>query len=437
MKSINQAVILCGGKGTRLGGLTKTVPKPLLEVAGEVLLDRSIRLLAEHGIERVLLIAGHLGDQIERHYGEGEFAGVKVEVFVEPSPLGTSGALPLVKEQLDEQFLLVYGDVFIDFDISRVTDAHQTWRKKGALATLLTRPSDHPWDSHLIARNDEGWVEEFVFEQEDGKLYENCGNVAIYCLERNFVDEIPAGASDFGRDIFPAVLGRGGKLGTVDLEIGGFVRDMGTPDRLAVVERYIARKASAEEARTHPLPLKVAFLDRDGTLNVEKGHLKSPEDLELLPGVESALARLKSAGWRCILITNQPGIARGEFEVKDLEAIHEALLSRIEEAGGSIEAIYYSPYHPETHHGEGVRELRRASDCRKPNSGMIFQAAEERDLNLAECVMIGDSWRDVRAGQGAGVRTVFLGKAEEGLEVGADWCASSLGAAVDHLLEKS
>lgn len=434
---MKQAIILCGGKGTRLGGLTQTVPKPLLKVAGEVLLDRSIRLLAQHGIESVLLIAGHLGDQIEEHYREGQFEGVNVDVFVEPSPLGTSGALPLVKEQLDEQFLLVYGDVFLDFDVSALVAAHRVWRENGALATLLTRPSDHPWDSHLIARDEEGWVEEFVFEQQEGKLYENCGNVAIYGLERIFVDEIPTGASDFGRDIFPSVLKGGGKLGTVDLEIGGFVRDMGTPDRLALVERYIARKARAMRARHAPKALKVALLDRDGTLNVEKGHLSSPDDLELLPGVEEALALLHSNGWRCILITNQPGIARGEFTVKDLEKIHEALELRVAESGGEIEAIYYSPYHPETQHGEGVLELRRASDCRKPNSGMLFDAEEELGLDLAECVMIGDSWRDIKAGQGAGVRTFFLGETDKGLEIGADWCALSLKEAVEFLLNKS
>lgn len=433
---MKQAVILCGGRGTRLGNLTKAVPKPLLPVAGEVLLDRSIRLLARHGIERVLLIAGHLGDQIESHYSSGSFEGVAVEVFVEPEPLGTAGALPLVKDQLDEQFLLVYGDVFIDFDISRVRDAHQAWRQKGALATLLSRPSDHPWDSHLIARDAEGWVEEFVFEQEEGRLYENCGNVAIYALERAFVDFVPAGSSDFGRDIFPAILKEGGRLGTVDLEIGGFVRDMGTPDRLAVVEQYLARCKRAETARNSPQGLKIALLDRDGTLNVEKGHLGKAAELELLPGVGEALRRLHEAHWRCVLITNQPGLARGEFTEGDLEEIHEVLNTEVENAGGKLEAIYYSPFHPETHHGEGVRELRRASDCRKPNSGMIFQAEEDLGFALGESVMIGDSWRDMKAGQGAGVRTFFLGDQGEGESLGATWTGSGLAEAVDLLLLK-
>ena len=427
---MRQAVILCGGRGTRLGELTRDIPKPLLPVGGEVLLDKTIALLERDGIARVLLIAGHLGEQIEERYKGGTLGGVEITVFRELEALGTAGGLVLAQDLLEDSFLLVYGDIFVDLNFARLREEHLSRAAEGAVATLLVRPSDHPWDSHLVDFNEQGWVNEFVFQQEEGRLYRNWGNVAIYGCEKTIVDFIPRGqSSDFGRDVFPAILKSGGKIGVCELEVGAFVRDMGTPDRLAVVEEYLERKRQALEAKEQPLKPRVLLLDRDGTLNVEKGHLGRAEDLELLPGVGETLCKFKQAGWKCHVITNQPGIARGEFSQEDLDAIHMRLRELIAEEGGEIGDIFYSPFHPETHHGDGVKALRRASDCRKPNPEMLFKAAEECGFSLGEAVMVGDTWRDIVAGNLAGVRTVFVGEpgtTDHGTLATPTWSASTL-----------
>lgn len=423
---IEQAVILCGGRGTRLGSLTTAIPKPLLPVAGTVLLDRSISLLQEQGFKKFLLLAGHLGEQIEEHYAGRSVLNAEIEVFIEPEPLGTAGSLPLVEELLDDEFLLVYGDVFIDFDARRLADFHEAG-DRDVVASLLVRQSDHPWDSHLVDLDEEGEVREFIFEQEDGKLYKNWGNVAIYACSKNIIDFIPRGeASDYGRNIFPAILNGGGRLRGLELEVGGFVRDMGTPDRLALVENYLKRKERSAVAVGSPKELKIAFLDRDGTLNKEVGLISDLNQLEMIEGAAEAVAELCRSGWRCFMITNQPVIARGLCDRQTLNEINAKVVSMVEAAGGKIEKIYYSPFHPETHYGDGVKELRRASDCRKPGSGMLYQAEEENGLDLAEVVMIGDSWRDIVAGRGAGVRTCFLGSKAEGERLGADFLANDL-----------
>ena len=431
---MKQAVILCGGKGTRLGSLTSDVPKPLLPVLGEVLLDRTIRLLAKAGFESVILLAGHLGEQIQAHYSIGEFSSVKVSVFIEPEALGTAGSLPLVKDQLDEKFLLVYGDIFVDFDARRLADFHEEC-DDNVIASLLVRQSDHPWDSHLVDVSDDGEVNDFIFEQDETRLYKNFGNVAIYGCSKSILNYIPDGIpSDYGRDIFPAILKDKGRLKALELEVTGFVRDMGTPDRLELVENYLKRKSRSAIAIENPKPLKVAFIDRDGTLNMEKGLISSPDQIEMISGAAEAVAKLCEAGWRCFIITNQPVIARGLCDEVILDAINARVTSVIDAAGGSIEKIYYSPYHPETHHGDGVKELRRASDCRKPGSGMLYQAEEENNLDLAEVIMIGDTFRDIIAGKGAGVRTCHLGLEQEAKDLGSDYSFPSLSRFVEHIL---
>lgn len=432
--SLEQAVILCGGKGTRLGSLTQDIPKPLISVGGVAMLDRTIELLATHGIKRVILLAGHLGELIEKHYSEGQYAGIEVETYIEPEPLGTAGGLHFVADRLEGNFLLFYGDIFVHFDVSALVKAHMK-EAETPLATLLVRQSDHPWDSHLVDIDDDCKVVEFIAEQEEGKLYKNWGNAALYVFHKNILDYIPRDkASDYGKDVFPAALSQSAALKAHPLEPSGFVRDMGTPERLALVENYLKREARSLKARENPKPLKVAFLDRDGTLNFEKGLISCSEQIEMIPGAAEGVAKLCEAGWRCFIITNQPVIARGLCDERILGEINEKVVSEIESQGGQIEKIYYSPYHPETHHGDGVKSLRRASDCRKPGSGMLYQAEEENEIDLAEVVMIGDTFRDIIAGKGAGVRTCYLGTEKEAGALEADFCFTSLSNFVDYIL---
>lgn len=211
---------------------------------------------------------------------------------------------------------------------------------------------------------------------------------------------------------------------------------MGTLDRLAEVERYLARKHKAEIARKNKnlTPLRVAFFDRDGTLNEPLGLITSPTQLILKPGAAENVSRLTAAGFSCYVLTNQPVIARGLCNEEDLAVIHGKLIEEIARHGGRIDGIYYCPHHPETHYGEGISSLRIACGCRKPAPGMIFQAVEEHNFDLAECVMIGDTWRDMGAAHAAGIRSVLVGNDDS---TTADFTASSLTTAVDWVLARA
>lgn len=397
--------------GTRLGPLAHDCPKPLLPVAGRPVLDHILDSLAGAGLRRFLLVAGHMGNVIANHYRDsGGRPGCTVTVEIEQELRGTAGAVRAVAEQLDDNFLLAYGDVFLDFGVQRLLAAYETSRPLG---TLLVRASDHPWDSDLVVVDETGRVVEFVHHHTPGRLYHNIANAAVCVLSRRILNLIPVrGPADFGADVFPTAIARGETLGVHFLEEEGFVKDMGTPDRLAGVEEYLADRALADAARSHPKPVGTVFLDRDGVLAVDSGLIDRPQRLELLPGSVEAMALLRQEGIRCIVATNQPVVARGLCTMEALEAIHDRLRAGIAAGGGMIDAIYVCPHHPETHHGEGVPELRRACRCRKPAPGLIFRACRERGLDPAACVMVGDRACDVRAGRAAGIRTVLLGSPE-------------------------
>jgi histidinol-phosphate phosphatase family protein len=424
-------VIICGGLGTRLGSLVKDTPKPMLPVGGRPVLEHTIELLKRHGVTRVILAAGYKADVVQAHFTDRSRWDLDVSVSVEPRPLGTAGPLRLVAGQLDERFLVLYGDEFLDFDARGLLDAHDAG---DAVVTMLARPSTHPWDAHLIQTTGDGLVTEIVTEHSPERRYQNLGNAAVYAMSRDVLRFIPEGvASDFMRDVFPAVLEAGGRLRAHRLRSGEYVKDLGTSERFAQVEKYLEQRAAIREARARRGPVSTVFLDRDGVLNKNVDLLRRPEQLEILPGVSDALKRFRQHQIRTVVVTNQPVIARGLCDEAGLDRIHRELVRRLNDDGAELDAIYYCPHHPETHHGEGVRELRRACECRKPGIGMLMRARQELGVDLGRSAIVGDSSTDIEAGANAGIRTILVqpGASAHDSAIRPDYaCGSLLDAAV-------
>jgi len=145
------------------------------------------------------------------------------------------------------------------------------------------------------------------------------------------------------------------------------------------------------------------FLDRDGTINEHVGLVSRPEQLQLIPGAAAALKRLKAAGAKLLLITNQPVVARELIDEAGLQLIHDQLQELLANEGVSLDAIFYCPHHPETHHPEASNpHYRRECNCRKPKPGMILEAAEKFGVDMAASYFVGDSTRDIAAAAAAG-----------------------------------
>jgi len=148
---------------------------------------------------------------------------------------------------------------------------------------------------------------------------------------------------------------------------------------------------------THVLDGVTVFLDRDGTLNYDSGYIKSSAELRLLPGVTTALARLKTAGARLVVVTNQSGVSQGLLTLKDLEAIHARLQGILEQEDAALDAIYFCPHHPD----DGCR-------CRKPGTGMVERAISELQLDLKRSYVVGDHIRDVQLARNVGAKAILL-----------------------------
>jgi len=149
---------------------------------------------------------------------------------------------------------------------------------------------------------------------------------------------------------------------------------------------------------------RALLLDRDGTICEDVGYIGAVEDLRLLPGSAEAIVSAAAAGFQCVLITNQAGIARGVLDEARLDEVHDRLRELLAAEGARLDGIYYCPHHPE---GE-ISRYRRRCDCRKPGAGMLKRARDEMGIDLESSYVVGDHLRDIGAGHTVGATTILV-----------------------------
>lgn len=416
-------VIMAGGKGTRIATVASDIPKPMIPVFGKPILQHEIECLKEQGLTEITLIVGHLGHVITQYFGDGRKYGVNIDYIVEDTPLGTAGALVYLKDRIKDDFLLLNGDIIFDVDFNRFLQYHK--EHKG-IATILTHPNNHPYDSGIIMADKAGVVTKWLHKEDERTYYKNRVNAGIHILSPEvfrYFDEVKK--VDLDREILKALIPEG-KL--IAYDSPEYIKDMGTPERYQMVIRDI--ESGLVKSKNLKQKQKAVFLDRDGTINVYKGFIRDINDIELMEGAAEAIARLNQSGYLAIVVTNQPVIARGECTFEEVEQIHEKLETLLGEKGAFVDDIFYCPHHTDKGF-EGERpELKFDCDCRKPKPGMLLQAAEKYNIDLSSSYMVGDGLNDVEAGRRAGCTSILLGQGEDVT------CCNDLREAVDYILRQ-
>lgn len=373
MQRPTQAVILAGGRGTRLAPITDSIPKPMIEFHGKPFLEYLIEMVRNQGFQRVLLLLGYLPECVQAYFGDGGKIGVSIEYSVTEVENYTGRRLKLATDQLDPNFLLMYCDNYWPMQFDAMWRQYLT-SEAPALVTVY-RNSDHYTRDNL--RVDE---QGFVVEYDKSRNAPNLSGVDIgfIILQSSVIESLPECNFSFEAKVYPQLVAR--------RQLQAYVTEhryysVGSHERLPVTDQFLARRP-------------VVLLDRDGVLNkkMPRGtYVRSWEEWEWLPGAKEALRLLDQAGYRVIIISNQSGIARGVMTEDALAGIHQKMNAEVHAAGGEIEAIYYCP------HGwdDGCK-------CRKPRPGMLHQAQRDHHLDLSMTYFIGDDERDGQAAEAAG-----------------------------------
>jgi histidinol-phosphate phosphatase family protein len=367
-----QAVILAGGRGTRMRPITNDRPKPMVPILGRPFLEYQIEQLRDQGFERILMLLGYLPEVVMNHFGDGRRWGVRIEYSVtEPDQL-TSSRVATARHMIDPCFLLLYCDNYWPMQMQRLWARFRVAGKPG-LITVYSNKDGYSRGSVLLDKD--GNVQVFDRLRTTPGLQEVEISYAI--LTDLALDLLPEQDTLFEEAIYTPLAQQG--------RLASFVSDhryysVGSLHRLPLTEAFMRREPTV-------------ILDRDGVLNCKPAraqYVRNWKEWEWCPGSLEALRLLRTAGYRTIIASNQPGIARGLMSEADVESIHGRMKQEAAQAGGRIDAVYYCP------HG-----WEEGCDCRKPKPGLLYQAQRDFQLDLTRTPFIGDDERDATAAAAA------------------------------------
>lgn len=369
-RSINCAVILAGGLGTRLKPFTDKYPKPMYPVDGVPFIEKLIYQIKNFGINKIIILLGYKADIIMSYVGNGEKYGVNIIYDVTPINYDTLQRIYSAKDLIDEEFLLMYADNYCPINFNLLVN---NFYKHNAYVELSVYNNlDNYTRSNILIDNDN-----LVLIYDSNHIYSNLSGVEIgYSIVRKKVLELmDENDKNYSKDLFPKVIKKKKMYATITehryYSIGSF-------DRMELTKEFFR-------------PKKVVFLDRDGVLNKKPPkacYVECPDEFIWLDGAKEAIKLLNDNNIITILVSNQPGIARGNLTVEMLNKIHQKMQDDLKEINAKIDYIYYCPHNWD----EGCY-------CRKPNPGMLLMAQKKLSLDLTECTLFGDDERDIEAAQ--------------------------------------
>ena len=380
---IRQAVILAGGRGSRLGPLTKNTPKPLLKISGKPFIEYLMWNLVRQGIKEIIIMTGFKSDNFIKNYSNKYFYGAKVRICNEEEPMGTAGCLTKNIDDLEKSFWVINGDSFFDCNLIRsyLIQDDDSVLILGTQSNETNRFGSIEYDKQMLIRG---------FKEKDEFSSAGTINAGIYIFHKKFLKNFQQGYLSMENDVFPQLV-RDKSL-KIDIQKGYFI-DIGTPESF--------KKAINDFPRAITKP--ALFLDRDGTLNIDNGYTFKLSDLKFIKGAVSAIIKAIEKGFYIVVITNQGGISKGLYSEKNMKDFNNKMTKELRLKGANIDYIYFCNHHP-----NAINASDRICSCRKPKPGLINQALNELPINMEGSYMIGDKITDIEAGEKAGIKSLLF-----------------------------
>lgn len=398
-----QVVVLMGGLGTRLG--LKDRPKAMADVNGIPFFDYQMRLLKRWGFHKFLFLVGCQAEWIEEHYGDGSAWQVAIQYSHDGTrQMGTGGALKNAEGELEQDFLLIYGDSFMDIDYRETVCRYQMEKAVGKLGVMAILQNRNRYDKSNV-----------VYRDGELVLYDKVNTID----EMQYIDY---GVSMLSKDILA------NKKAGEKFDIAAILKELSVEGRLGaqiVTKRFyeIGNPGSLQEFRVYAKrrffeKKKAIFFDRDGVVNElyfndDTEQFDSPfriKDFHYKQGTVEVMRAFQDRGYYIFIVTNQPAAAKGKVSLSVLYDLNTWMVQDLESRGLILEAVNICPHHPEGSLKSDARFLIRKCNCRKPEPGLITELLQVYNIDVNCSYMVGDSYTDVIAGKKAGLKTVLVGE---------------------------
>lgn len=378
-KIINQAVILAGGLGTRLRPFTDEAPKPMYRFNDKPFIEYLVKQIKSFEIDNILILLGYKPEKIMDYLKDGNTYGVNISYDITPVEYNTGDRLLHAKQLIADQFLLMYCDNYCPIDFDKLCE---NYVNHNALIQLSAYENKDGYTKNNLLIED-GQVKAYDKKRVTPNL--QGVDIGYAIVDKQTFRYVTESDMNFEAAVYPELVRRGKLFATITKHR---YYSVGSWERIKLTEQFFDNQPTI-------------FLDRDGTLNQRPPracYVETPEQFIWLEGAKEAVKLLKDSGYRVILVSNQPGIARGNLTEETLEQIHQKMQEDLkQETGHQIDAIYYCPHNWDD-----------GCECRKPKPGMLYQAQKDFSINLRECVLIGDDERDIEAGEAAGCRSILV-----------------------------
>ena len=370
-KLINQVVILCGGRGSRLIPLTNKVPKPMIDINGKPFLLILIEYLKSLNLQNFLLLTGYKNKIISNYFGNGSKFNLNIEYSYSPLSTNTAKRIYLAKNQLNNNFLLMYSDNFFNFDLESLTNLFNN-----QITSLITKKT--PGNIYLDRK-----TQSFRYFSKRSKKnpYVELGCMII---NKDFIFKFLSNKNK----TLSEILEKASSSNPLAIkEIVNSYYSIGDIKRLDKTKEFLKLK-------------KIILIDRDGVINkkAKKGFYVSKWDqMTFIKDTIKSLIFLSNQGYRFIIISNQAGLSRNMIAKNDYKKINLNLRTMFKKLKINLLNIYTCPHHWED-----------KCLCRKPNPGLFFRASKKYNFRLDKVIYIGDQQSDAEASRNAFVKPVLL-----------------------------
>ena len=371
-------VILAGGIGSRIKKHLDGKPKPMLKINNKYFLSYVINNLSKYNFNKIIILTRYKSNIIHKKFHRKNFNFINVECINEKKKMGTGGALHLIKKKVND-FVLVNGDSIFDINIVNFTKKI----KKNCLGALALKKNLNQKSSKLNKLN---LKNNYVYQSKKGK-YMNGG---VYFFKKKFLDYIPNKECSLESDILPELINKKKISGAV---FNDFFIDIGSKTFLKKAPKMLLKKFSK----------KAVFLDRDGVINYDKGHVHKLKDFKFKKGVLKGLKFLIKKNYYIFIVTNQAGIAKGMYTENDFIKFHRQIKTKLQKLNIFFDDVQYSPFHPKA----TIKIYKRNSLMRKPGNKMIQNIKFNWDLNSKKSFMIGDKVTDMMAARSSRIKFFY------------------------------